>query len=308
MLVGLRHAEASHVQPAAVIKVELLILLNDGCRVQASSETQPTLRQTADHAGLGGQSNKFEYVLFGGDGGETLGHTNPEIDDAANRDLEGAAPSYDLSLAHCHRLDSVEWHTLTPGESMVVVDRVGLPMVRWVGHNDAVDHDAGNLYVAGIERIIGGNSFDLCNHKTAGVAGGGGEAEPVERQRLPLHCDVTVGIGGGAAKQSDVNRKALVEEPGLTSDLVQLDQILGGDVIELSAAETRVDKGSQSNFREIARPMRRDVSIKVADRAKRQVVGLKLVGKRHLCKARNKRVVAADHATEQPVEGKAVDP
>ena len=124
-------------------------------------------------------------------------------------------------------------------------------MVSWVGDNDAVDHHAGNLYVAGIEQVIGGNSFDLCNHKTARVAGGGGETKPVERQRLPLHRNVTVGIGGGAANQSDVNRKALVEEPSLTSDLVQFDQVLAGDVVELSAAETRVDKGRNSTFEKL---------------------------------------------------------
>ena len=53
--VDLRHAEAGQIEPAAIVEVELLVLVHHRLRVERRAEIEPALRHAADDARLGGQ-------------------------------------------------------------------------------------------------------------------------------------------------------------------------------------------------------------------------------------------------------------
>ena len=81
--IGLRHAEAGEIEPAAVIEVELLVLLDDGLRIERRAEVESALRHAADDSGLGGERHVFEHSLLRRNGGHALRHADAEIDNAA---------------------------------------------------------------------------------------------------------------------------------------------------------------------------------------------------------------------------------
>ena len=150
--VGLRHAEARKIEPAAVIEIELLVLLDDGFGVQGGAEIEPALRHAADDAGLGRQREIFQNPLFRGHGRDALGHADAEIDDAARRQLESAAPGNHLALVEVQRLDAVERHALAAGIRVVIGGGVGLEVVSGPGDDHAIDQNTGDLHLARVER------------------------------------------------------------------------------------------------------------------------------------------------------------
>ena len=83
--VHLRHAEARHVQAAPIVEVELLVLVDHGIRVDRGAEIQAALRQAANDARLGGEGHVVEHLLLVSDLGDTLGHADTEVNDAAHR-------------------------------------------------------------------------------------------------------------------------------------------------------------------------------------------------------------------------------
>jgi hypothetical protein len=101
--VDLRHAEARHVEPAAVVEVELLVLMDDGLGVDGSAEVEPALRKSADDAGLRGQRDVSQHLLFVGDRGDTFGHADAEVHDAAHRQVECAPACDHLALVERQR-------------------------------------------------------------------------------------------------------------------------------------------------------------------------------------------------------------
>ena len=80
--VGLRQAEEGDVEPAAVVEVELVRLVDDRLGVHRGAEVEAAGRDAADDAGLGGQREQVDDPLLGGDGGDALGHADAEVDDA----------------------------------------------------------------------------------------------------------------------------------------------------------------------------------------------------------------------------------
>ena len=127
--VDLRHAEARHVEAAAVVEVELLVLVDHGIGVDRRAEIQAALRQAADDAGLGGQRHVVEHLLFVGDLGDTFGHADAEVDDAAHRQFEGTTASDDLALVERHGAEHIQRHLELAGERGVVDGGVGLLVV-----------------------------------------------------------------------------------------------------------------------------------------------------------------------------------
>ena len=101
--VGLGEAEEGHVEPAAVVEVELVGLVDHRLGVGRRAEVDAARRHAADHAGLGGQRDEVDDLLLVGDGGDALGHADAEIDDAVGLQLERGAAGDDLALAHRHR-------------------------------------------------------------------------------------------------------------------------------------------------------------------------------------------------------------
>ena len=93
--VRLRQPEARKVQPAAIVEVELLVLVDDRAGIDRRPEVEPALRQAADDAGLGRQGHEIEQLL-GGDTPPRLRHADAEIDHAAERQLERASPAITL--------------------------------------------------------------------------------------------------------------------------------------------------------------------------------------------------------------------
>ena len=93
----------------------------------AAPKSRPACRHAADHARFGGQGDEFEYALLVRDRGDPLGHADAEIDDAAGRQLEGAAAGDDLALVERHRLELSKRHADFARVGGVVDGRVGLP-------------------------------------------------------------------------------------------------------------------------------------------------------------------------------------
>ena len=138
----------------------------------------------------------------------------------------------------------------------------------------AVDEDAGDLDLARVERAAVGEALDLHDDEAAGVARGHGDGERLQRQRLALHRDVAVGVGGGAAHDGDVDREGLVEEVLLAVDLHQAHELVLARGVDAAAAVARIGEGAEPHAREMAGLAGGDVAVEVRDDALRQVVGL----------------------------------
>ena len=134
-----------------------------------------------------------------------------------------------------------------------------------------------------------------------------GDGQRLQRQRLALHGDVAVGVGGGAADDADVDREGLVEQVLLAVDRHQRDQVLGGARVELAAAVARIDEGAQADAAEVPGLAGGDVAEQVRDHALRQVVGLDLVVHRQLLQLRHQAPVAADDALDQALVAEVVE-
>ena len=96
--VRLGHAEEREVEPAAVVEVELLVLMDDRFGVDGRAEIEARGRHPADHARFGGERDELVDALLGRHGGDPLGHADAEIDDGAGPQLHGAAAGDDLAL------------------------------------------------------------------------------------------------------------------------------------------------------------------------------------------------------------------
>ena len=123
--------------------------------------------------------------------------------------------------------------------------------------------------------------------------------EAFERQRLALHRDVAVGIGGRAADHADVDRERPVEQVLLAVERHQRDEVVGGRGVDLAAAEARIDERAEPDARQVSRLARGDVAEQVRDHALRQVVGLDLVADRERLQLGHETPMAADHAPDQ---------
>jgi hypothetical protein len=121
-------------------------------------------------------------------------------------------------------------------------------MVFRLGNDDAVDQDARNLDVSRVERTGGRDALDLRDDEPLAVLGSRRQRQIVEGQRLLFHRDVAVVVGRGAADDRDIDRKRLVEQPGLAIDFDQPHQLFGGAGVQLAAAIGRIDEGAEADF------------------------------------------------------------
>ena len=103
-------------------------------------------------------------------------------------------------------------------------------------------------------------------------------ASTSKRQRLPLHGDVALRVGGGATNDANVDGESLVEQRLGAADGNQLDEVGGGARVDLPAAQARIDEGAEADGGEVAGPVRGDIAEQMGDHALRQVVGLDFVG------------------------------
>ena len=205
--VRLRHAETCEIEAATIVEIKLLVLMDHRIGIERGAEIQAALRQAADNAGLGGQREIFQHLLFGRDRRNALGHADAEIDHAARRQFERTAPRDDFAFIKRQRHDAVHWHALPPGKGVAISGAIGLHMIVGIGNDDAIDEDAGNLDLARAQRVARRDALDLHDDEAAGILRGHRHRQIVQRQRLALHRDVAGGIGCRSAQQCDVDRK-----------------------------------------------------------------------------------------------------
>src|SRR5262245_24721045 len=181
-------------------------------------------------------------------------------------------------------------------------------MVVWVRHHHAVDQDSGDSDLPRVQRTAVSDALHLGDHEPARVARRHGDREHFERECFPLHRDVAVGVGGGAADDADIDRERLVEEVLLAANLHELDEIFGRALVELPAAEARVGESAESHPTQMAGFARGDVTEEMRDHALRQVVGLDLVADGEGLQLWHEPPMPADHPLDEPRLRKMVEP
>ena len=309
LLVGLGEAEEGDVQPAALVEVELAGLVDDSLGVGRRAKAHAAGRHAADDAGFGGERHQVDDLFLGGDVGDAFRHANAEVDHRIGGQLEGRTAGDDLALAHRHRCDRRHRHLDLACEGGAVGLAEGLHVVfGLLGDDHAVDEDAGNLDLPRVERAALGDALDLDDDRAAGVVRRHGDGLRFQGQRLALHGDVAVGIGGGAADNADVDREGLVEQVFLAIDLHQADDVPGRLLVQLAAAEAGVDEGPEADPGDGARPAGGDVAEHVGDDALWQVPGFDAVGHGKLLQFGDQSPVAADDATDEAVMAEVVEP
>ena len=101
--------------------------------------------------------------------------------------------------------------------------------------------------------------------------------------------------------------KRAIEEELLAVDLHQTNEIFLGAFVDLAAAVTRIDEGSEADAREMAGPLGGDVAEQMRDDALREIVGLDLVGDREALQLGHQSPVPADHAPHQAFMAEVIE-
>src|SRR5262249_2225032 len=99
LAVGLRESEERDVEPASVVEVELIRLVDDRLRVRRRAEVEAARGDAADDARLGRQRDEVEDLLLVRDARDALRHADAEVDDAVRAQLHRGAPRDDLAAA-----------------------------------------------------------------------------------------------------------------------------------------------------------------------------------------------------------------
>ena len=80
----------------------MIWLVDDRLRIDRRAEIEASGRYAADDTGFSGQRQQVRDLLLVGDVGDTLRHTDTEIDDTINVQLERRTAGDDFSFAHFH--------------------------------------------------------------------------------------------------------------------------------------------------------------------------------------------------------------
>ena len=166
-------------------------------------------------------------------------------------------------------------------------------------HDDAVDEDAGDLHLPRVQRPALGDALHLGDDDPARIVHRHRDREAFERERLVLHRDVAVGVGGRAANEADVDRERLVEQVFLAADRHQRDEVFLRARVDLAAAVARVDERADADPRQRPGLAGGDVAEEVRDHALRQVVRLDLVADGERLQLGHEAPVPADDALDE---------
>ena len=293
---------------AAVIKIELAGLVDDGVRVDGGTEIEPAGGQAADDAGLGRQSDIIQNFFFVGHTRDALGHADPQVDHAVGLELEGGPPGDDFSFAHLHGRDRLHGHADFSAVGRVVGFREGLVVIFGPGDHDAVDKNAGDFNLAGVQGPAVGDAFHLDDDESAGVSGGGGDGQGLQGQGLPFHGDISVRVRRGPPEDGHMDGQGLVGEIFLTVEGDELHQVLGGAGVDFAAAVSGVHEGAEADRGEGPGFFGRDIPVHVGDHALGKVVGLYAVVHRQLLELGHQAPVPADHAADKALMPQVVQP
>ena len=151
-----------------------------------------------------------------------------------------------------------------------------------------------------------GEALDLHDDHTAGIVHGGGDGQHFQGQGFAFHGDVAIGIGSGAADQSDIDGEGLVEQIFAPGNGHQFDQVLGGAGVHFAAAKARINEGAQPDCAECAGLVGGDVAEQVRDHPLRQVIGLDLAADGQTAELGHQPPMATDRPLDQPLMAEAV--
>ncbi len=179
---------------------------------------------------------------------------------------------------------------------------------RILADHHAVDQDAGDLDVLGVQGAVLGEALHLHDHHAPGVAHRRGDGQRLQGQGLALHADIAQGVGGGAAQQRHLQRQGPVEEVLLAVDGQQRNALLEGHVVDPAAAQARVDEGAQAHPGQGAGLAGGDVAEEMRDHPLRQVPGLDAPLDGELLQGGHQPPVAADHLRHQALVAQVVEP
>ena len=308
MSVGLRQAKHGQVEAAAVVKVELVRLIEDGGCVAGGTEIESACRHAANHAGFGGHRHRAAGTFFGSDDGYPFRHADAEVHHRIRFQFERRAPGNDLARIEAERLQAVHRNADFAGIGRVVVRAEGLHVVGRVGHHDAVDKDAGHLDLARRQGVVGRDAFDLGNHQATAVVGSHRDGQAFEGERLVFHGQIAVGVGGGRADEGHVDREGRIEQVVLVVDLHAPDDIDRGARVELAAVEEGIDEGAEADTGQVTRPAGGNVAEHMGDHALWQVVAFHEVVDGHAAEPGGKPPVPADDPLHQPFVRQVIQP
>ena len=105
--IRLRQAEDRDIEPAAIVEVELIGLVDHGLRIRGGAEIESPRRNPAKYAGLRGERHEVQDLFFVGDVRHALGHSDPEVHHCIGTQFHRRAPGNDLARVHVHRPDGV---------------------------------------------------------------------------------------------------------------------------------------------------------------------------------------------------------
>ena len=203
--------EAGQVEPAAIVEVELLVLVEERLRVDRRAEVQPALRHAADHAGLGGQRQVVEHPLLGGDRGHAPpGMPMPRLTTPPSGSSKAQRRAMSLRSSSGSRRDPVDRHADLGRERGVVGGAVGLPCVVRLrparrsrpARREPRTLRAGRAMPCAAMRSTCAMTRPLALR--AAIAAASASSISASRSIVML----PVGVGGGAADQRDVDREA----------------------------------------------------------------------------------------------------
>ena len=144
--VHLGERQARDVEPAAVVEVEHVGLVDHRLVVEPGAALVAGDRDAAEDALLDGQHELVGDALLPGDPADELADPEPEVADGAGRELEQRAAGDDLADVERQRRLRPDRPALRAGVVGRVPGDVGLPLVRV--DVDVVDEGARHLHVA----------------------------------------------------------------------------------------------------------------------------------------------------------------
>ena len=144
------HAQESHVQPAAIVKVELIRMVDDCIGVGRSAKVSAAGRYTANRSGFDSQCQLIADTFFIGYTGDAFRNPDAQVDDGVGYEFHRSPAGNDLTGVECHRRNLGQRHTHFTGIGRVL-DLTDL------GQDDVVDVDA---------RLAAGNAAEPLSHRT----------------------------------------------------------------------------------------------------------------------------------------------
>ena len=165
LLVRLGETQKCRVEPAAIIEIELVGLVDDGLCVDRGAEIESARRYPADHTRFGGHRHQIGDFFLIGDIRYAFGHANAEVDDAVGLEFERCAPRNDFALGQFHGRNCSRACPDFTAERGVILDRERLPMVFRLCDDDTVDKNAGYLDLPRVERAAVSYSLDLHDNR-----------------------------------------------------------------------------------------------------------------------------------------------